>query len=67
MFGFFKKKAAPPPSVQLSDDELDLIHGGRQLNSDVELGSSNRTPEFDGSAAVVAVVGPADARFGNLR
>jgi hypothetical protein len=27
MFGIFKKKA-PALSVELSDDELDLIHGG---------------------------------------
>jgi hypothetical protein len=65
MFGIFKKKATPAPAVELSDDALDLIHGGCTAGDlEAVLASDTRVHEFDARDAVVAVVGRGDARGG---
>lgn len=61
MFGIFKKKDVPPPSEQLTDDELDRVHGGAWLNAPdaVPPPDAGASP-FGGSDAVAAVVGRSD-------
>lgn len=66
MFGIFKKKA-PAPLVELSDDALELVHGGRQeYEPDGELGSNHCVHEFNARDAVVAVVGRGDTSTSKL-
>ena len=62
MFGIFKKKASAP-SLELSDDDLDLIHGGRPPSDmDSAPASTPHVRSFDARDAVVAVVGRTDWR-----
>lgn len=62
MFGIFKKRA-PPPSLELSDVELDLIHGGRALTElEPAPAATAFVQEFVGPDGMVAVVGRGDLR-----
>ncbi|MEY2934425.1 MAG: hypothetical protein RL033_5174 [Pseudomonadota bacterium] len=57
MFGIFKKKALPP-SLKLTDDELELIHGGRPMTeTDAAYAAEPQVHRFDARDAAEAVGG----------